>query len=201
MKTISILFLIFATPTTSGENLYLKNPSMNLSGSRGLDGFCFMEEFRDVKGYEGLYQVSNLGRVKRLSRVDNLGRNMKEIIMKSRINKGGYPRTCLTIKGKDRGVFNHTLVVEAFIGLVPSKMVVDHIDNNQSNNRLDNLQIITHRENCSKDKKGFTGVTFHEGKFRALIQINGKTLRLGRFTKELDAHYAYQEKLKEITNE
>ncbi|WP_256210993.1 NUMOD4 domain-containing protein, partial [Oenococcus oeni] len=49
-----------------------------------------MEIWRDIKGYEGLYQVSNLGRVKSLVRIDNLGRHWKQRILRGGLDKDGY---------------------------------------------------------------------------------------------------------------
>jgi hypothetical protein len=81
-------------------------------------------------------------------------------------------------------------------------LVVDHINNNRADNRLENLQIITQRENSSKDKKGVskhTGVFWNKQntKWHAQIQINGKKKHLGYFKCETAAHLSYQRKLKE----
>ncbi|MGL5074330.1 MAG: hypothetical protein ACRDBG_00615, partial [Waterburya sp.] len=75
-------------------------------------------------------------------------------------------------------------------------------NNNPLDNRLENLQIITHRNNCGKDKKGgtsnFTGVYFHKthNKFCAAISINAKSIHLGNYNNEIDAHKAYELALK-----
>ena len=83
------------------------------------------------------------------------------------------------------------------------KIVVDHIDNNKLNNKLYNLQLITHRENISKDKKGsskYTGVCWHKikNKWQSSIAINGKIKYLGIFTNEIEAAQAYQNELKKL---
>ena len=76
--------------------------------------------------------------------------------------------------------------------------VVDHIDNNPMNNKLNNLQLISHRENCSKDRKQgaskYTGVSWfaRDSKWRASISFKGSSVHLGYFKDELDAHYQYE---------
>jgi CRISPR/Cas system-associated protein Cas7 (RAMP superfamily) len=109
-------------------------------------------------------------------------------------------------KRKTREV--HQLVAEAFLGHVPCgyKLVVDHIDNNKLNNRVDNLQLISQRENASKNMinktSKYTGVYFDKSrnKYGSRIQINRENIFIGRFDCELKAHLAYQNKLKEIEN-
>lgn len=103
-----------------------------------------MEEiWKDVVGYEGLYQVSNLGQVKSLR---------KNIILKQNLNQNGYPRVVLNNRG--RKVCNvHRLVAIAFIPNPNEKPEVNHIDNNPQNSRVDNLEWVTHKENmewCAK---------------------------------------------------
>ena len=82
------------------------------------------------------------------------------------------------------------------------KMVVDHIDNNKLNDKLYNLQVITNRENVSKDKKGgnskYIGVHKEKNKFRAAIRRDGKIKYLGLFTDEKEAAKAYQNELNKI---
>jgi hypothetical protein len=158
------------------------------------------EIFKDVKGYEGLYQVSNLGRVKSL-------KYNKERILKLIPDAYGYYRCNLCSNGKPKQFNVHILVAMAFLGHKSNgyKIVVDHIDNNEKNNRLDNLQLITHRENISKDIKGcsskYVGVTWNKAKskWQAQIMINGKLKYLGYFTNEIEAAEAYQLTLKNLT--
>tara|TARA_R110000772_G_scaffold261421_2_gene379897 strand:+ start:1536 stop:2015 length:480 start_codon:yes stop_codon:yes gene_type:complete len=155
------------------------------------------EIWKDIKDYEGLYQVSNLGRVKSLK----FG---KERILSAATNATGYSLVALC-NGKTKAITAHQLVAMAFLNHKPCgyKLVVDHINTIKTDNRLENLQVITHRQNCTKDKKGtskYTGVHWCKprNKWRAEIRINGKTKYLGSFKSELEASEAYQLKLETI---
>ena len=163
------------------------------------EGFLIMEEFRDIKGYEGLYQVSDLGNVKSIGKV-------KERILKPNKGNSGYLKVGLSKKGKVKTKNIHKLVAESFLNHIPSgfKLVVDHRNNIKTDNKLENLQLVTARENLSKDRKGGTsnyiGVEWNKkrSKWRAHIRINGKSKFLGSFTDELKAAEAYQTALKEL---
>jgi len=150
------------------------------------------EIWKDINGYENLYQVSNFGRVKSLL----FG---KEKILKNSLNCGYY-----RVNLNGNAIRIHILVAVAFLRHKPDghRLVVDHIDNNPLNNHLDNLQIITHRKNLSKDKSGYIGVSNvkKSKKFRGRIGVNGKQIYLGMFETEIEASNAYQLKLKEINN-
>jgi hypothetical protein len=88
-------------------------------------------------------------------------------------------------------------------GESPTKMI-DHIDGNKLNNRIENLRLVSQRENCMNQKihrnGRLVGATFHKnsGKWRSDIKINNKQLWLGIFKTPQLAHEAYMEKLKEI---
>ena len=165
-----------------------------------------MEEWRAIKGYEGLYEVSNLGNVKSLARKDSLGRQVKEKILKTPADSYGYYQCGLYLEGKVRKFFIHNLVAITFLGHKPNgnNIVVDHINNVKTDNRLENLQLISHRENLSKDKKGYSskyiGVTWHKSanKWVSHIGIDGRLKYLGLFINELEASRAYQYALKEL---
>ncbi len=157
------------------------------------------EIYKDIEGYEGHYQVSNLGNVKSF-------KNNKERILKPGIDTDGYKIVGLCKNGKQKTFKVHKLVAMTFLGHKRQGLneVVDHIDNVKTNNRLDNLQLISHRENTSKDRKGgtseYVGVCWDKSKnkWRSEIRIKGKSIFLGLFDDEYDAHLAYQKALKEI---
>jgi hypothetical protein len=166
------------------------------------------EQWKVIEGFEG-YQVSSLGRVKSSSRqVCNPKRCYisKERIRKLDLSKHGYYQVKLS-NGLIRKTYPiHKLVAIAFLSHKPCgyKEIVDHIDNNPLNNTVNNLQLITQRENVSKNpRKGFSkylGVSFHNqtGKWQSFIYIKPKNINLGLFNTEIEAHEAYKLKLKQI---
>lgn len=158
-----------------------------------------MEIYKDVIGYEGIYKVSNFGNVKSL-----IGNNEK--ILKLCRNGGGYSTVNLHINSimKTRSV--HQLVAEAFLNHKPSKyeLVINHIDFNRANNNIENLEIVTTRENANqkhlKSSSQYTGVSWdkNRNKWSSQIVINKKLKFLGRFINELDASEAYQKALQNL---
>ena len=102
-----------------------------------------LEIWRDIRGYEGIYQVSNLGRVKSL-RFD------REIILRPRTVRGGYKNVCLCLNGNDSTRQVHRLVAEAFLPNPNNLPQVDHLDNNPSNNCVENLEWVTNSENMKR---------------------------------------------------
>lgn len=159
------------------------------------------EVWKDVLGYEGGYQVSNLGNVKSL-------RFNKEKILKPNVGSHGYLYVILYNKGKVKNIRVHQLVAMAFLNHTPdgyNGLIVDHIDNNPLNNRLYNLQLVTARHNVSKDRSGsskYTGVCWHKlkNKWISSITINGETKHLGYFDNEEEASEYYQAALKSLEN-
>ena len=111
------------------------------------------EEWRDVAGYKGLYQVSDQGRVKSLERVTIIkdGRKLpvKERILKPNVVHGGYLIVCLYAGGKRKMLKVHRLVCQAFHDNPENKPCVNHIDENKTNNAANNLEWCTYAENNS----------------------------------------------------
>lgn len=101
------------------------------------------EIWKDVVGYEGLYQVSNLGRVKSLPKYDRLGRFHPEKIKSQVDNGNGYIVVNLKHNGKQKMRTVHSLVAEAFIPNPNNYSEINHIDGNKSNNELQNLEFCT----------------------------------------------------------
>jgi len=161
----------------------------------------FAEIFKDIPKYEGIYQASNFGRVKSLSRKTINGqRQTKEKILRTSNNSSNYPMVTLRKNNIRKGHTVSSLVAMTFLDYNPKNtktLVCDHIDNNPQNNNLFNLQIITSRLNLSKDKKGsskYTGVSWNKNsnKWTAQIGINGKKVYLGSFVNETDAANEYK---------
>ena len=107
------------------------------------------EIWKPIKDFEGLYEVSNLGRVKSLSRLKhpNCGRYyLKEKILKIWKNPNGYYATCLSKNGNHTKTI-HRLVAETFIPNQNNYPCVNHKDEDKSNNCVDNLEWCTRSEN------------------------------------------------------
>lgn len=122
------------------------------------------EKWKDIIGYEGLYQVSNLGRVKSL----NYRNTGEEKIRKLVIDKYGYFVIPLRVNGKSKQHFVHRLVALTFIPNPDNLPQIDHINTDRTDNRVENLRWCTAKENSNNpltiDKKrknpryGVTGV-------------------------------------------
>ena len=175
-----------------------------------------MEEeiWMSVFGYEGYYEVSNLGRLKSLSREMYNGFGFflsKDRILKTFPDGSGYLSCLLSKDGKKTHKKPHQLVAIAFLNhkLNGNSIVVDHINGDKIDNRLQNLQIKTHRENNTtcfiKNKLSFSseyvGVSLvkRRNKWVSQIFISGKSKYLGTFKTEIEAHNAYQTALKQLT--
>ncbi|MBR1646002.1 MAG: NUMOD4 motif-containing HNH endonuclease [Selenomonadaceae bacterium] len=105
----------------------------------GLDNLPH-EVWRDVKNYEGLYQVSNMGRVRSF-------RGSKIQILHGHINLNGYVTVTFTLKGNCKAFFVHALVAQAFIPNPGKKDTVNHKRGRKSDNRVSELEWMTRSEN------------------------------------------------------
>lgn len=105
-----------------------------------------MEIWHDVRGYEGIYQVSNIGNVRSLDRICN-GVRVKGQYKKQSINSNGYRVVNLVYCGKQRLGLVHRLVATAFIDNPHDKQEVNHIDGDKTNNNVKNLEWVTGDEN------------------------------------------------------
>ena len=148
------------------------------------------------------YSVSNLGRVKVKDRINERGHEIKGIVLKQHVNSHGYYSVKI-VKSK-RQV--HQLVAETFLEHKPCgmKLVVNHIDFNKLNNRADNLEVVSNRQNTNKkhikSSSKYVGVSWYKANscWRSRILIDNKSKHLGYFKCELAAANAYQKALKEL---
>lgn len=100
------------------------------------------EKWKDVPGYEGLYQVSDYGRVKSTKRQGASG-GLAALVE----NEDGYLRVKLCKNGTERKVMVHRLVYETFVGKMPDGTEINHIDENKKNNMVPNLEAVSHIRN------------------------------------------------------
>ena len=110
------------------------------------------EEWRDIEGFEGLYQVSNMGRVKSLERTTRIGRGCRiipERILKPQKNMWGYLQVTLSKDGKIKHCMIHRLVAMAFIPNSNNLPEVNHIDEDKTNNRVENLEYCSRSYNIN----------------------------------------------------
>lgn len=114
------------------------------------------EIWKDIEGYEGLYQISNYGRVKSLERYQKNHSKLQKVEEKilSQANNGkGYVFVHLWKDGKQNRFYIHRLVAQTFIGYIPEGYTVNHLDFNTFNNCADNLEIVTYSENNNYSSK------------------------------------------------
>ena len=112
-----------------------------------------MEEvWKDIKGYEGMYQVSNLGRVRSLNRIitnKNKKYEIKGKIISNSTSKLGYKKVTLQSNGERKTFQVHRLVAQTFINNPNDKPQVNHIDGDKANNQVHNLEWVTSSENIT----------------------------------------------------
>lgn len=155
------------------------------------------EIWKDIYGYEGKYQVSNLGRIKSLSRKRWNGftyANKKEQILKLRLNQHGYLHVCLYDRNRNsKDVEIQRLVAQAFIPNPNNLPCVNHKDENPQNNKVLNLEWCDYKYNnnygnhnlklsLTRQKKKYKSIAIKNGRkaSKAVVQfdLNGKQLHI-----------------------
>lgn len=133
-----------------------------------------MEEWKDIEGYEGLYQVSSFGRIKSL----NYNNTKQEKILQL-LNNKGYNSICLSKHNIRKTYKVHRLVAEAFIPNSDNKPCIDHINTDKTDNRVENLRWCTHTENMNNPftKEKYNGSNHHLSKSVLQFSINGDFIR------------------------
>lgn len=172
------------------------------------------EIWKDIKGYEGIYQISSFGRVKTVSHKRWCVKNNSYSTIKEKIrtfsNYNKYYKVQLSKKNIVKNFYVHLLVWDHFGNSKRDgrNLQVDHINNNTKDNKISNLQVLKARDNIikyTKTKSGtsiYPGVTYNSdmNKWISSISINGKRLYLGIFKNEINAYKAYLNKLEDINN-
>ena len=136
-----------------------------------------MENWKDIEGYEGLYQVSNIGRVKRLV---GFKCNVERFLTGQK-DKDGYILLCLSKDGSIKRYRVHRLVAEAFVPNPDNKPEIDHINTDRSDNRAENLRWATRKENTNNPitRKHHKRVCSEETKRKIGAANKGKQPRKG----------------------
>ena len=157
-----------------------------------------MENWFDLKDYEEYYLINKNGEIK--SKRTNQ-------ILKNKTDKNNYLRIGLCKNSNPITYLLHRLLALQFIPNTNDYPLVDHFDNNPSNNDLSNLRWITYSgnaRNCNYKKKTskYRGVSWDKKakKWLACIRIDGKSKYLGQFINEEDASLVYQKEYDKIMN-
>lgn len=148
-----------------------------------------MEDWRDVVGYEGLYIVSNLGRVRSCDRAvlrsNGTVQNRKGILKKTSLDKDGYEIVSLSNHGTSKKAKVHRIVAEAFVDGYFDGAEVNHIDTDRTNNMSCNLEWVTHDYNilysiecgnhvCTRDLTGANNPNFGNHKLHETYSSDKK---------------------------
>jgi len=175
-----------------------------------------MEEiWKDIEGFEGLYQVSNMGNVRTFYKQEidiNTGRFYKivsdtPILLKQNNDRYGYRCLNLCKDNKRKKYLIHRLVALAFIPNPENKPFIDHIDNNSLNNHISNLRWATFSENSMNQKtqtrtrsSKYKGVFFQKRRNHWISRIRKdyKSIHIGRYHSKILAAIAYDLKALEL---
>lgn len=156
------------------------------------------EIWKDIKGYEGLYQISNLGRVKSLEktiiRKNGIKQHFKEKILSNWV--GEYVYTILYKNGKGKTYAIHSLVAKAFLPNLNDKSIVNHKDEDKHNNKVSNLEwcdyIYNNNYNLKSEK---TKEKLKNGKLSKIVyqyDLKGDLIRRWESTKEIERKLKYK---------
>lgn len=155
------------------------------------------EIWKEIPEYEGLYECSTFGNIRSLDRIVNNTHNSTRFIKGTIKTKtiGNYYYYVDLYKNNVRVKFNvHQLVAITFLNHKPDgfKKVVDHINEDKLDNRLENLRIVSHSDNlCNSSKPRGYSLHKYTNKYHANIRKNNKNYSLGYFNTKEEAHNAY----------
>lgn len=147
-----------------------------------------MEIFKDIEGYEGLYQISDHGRVKSL----NYNHTDKERILKLSKRKDGYLRVQLWKNRNYKNYYVHRLVAQAFLDNPYNLNEINHKDEDKTNNHVDNLEFCTSKYNCSYGTRNQRRVN-KTSKPTYQYTLDGKLIREWSSTAEVQRQLGYSQ--------
>lgn len=128
-----------------------------------------VEIWRALIGYEGLYEVSNLGAVRNIAQRRG---TRPGLILKNRITKDGYCKVVLRDSGRDVSLFVHRIVYTCFHGPIPDGMEIDHLDGNKKNNASSNFEAVTRLENIARSFRRGRNMAFGSRQGRSAFTEN-----------------------------
>ncbi len=169
-----------------------------------------MEIWKAIPGFEGLYQVSNLGNVKNsreYSPHTDSKRTMFGKLLNQRLNNAGYCRVRLSKNDGGKDFFVHRLVALAFVKQPEGKNVVNHIDGCKTSNHASNLEWVTHSENnyhasnkglvnhrTKKKMKSLAQLQLNNRKKVTILDANDNVLGTFESLKDASIHFGFNEK-------
>jgi hypothetical protein len=167
-----------------------------------------IEIWKSIPDYEGLYEVSNTGFIKTLSRKVQYGvafRIQPERIMTTEKIRKGHLRVTLSKQGETKRILVHRIVYIVFKGEIQDELVVNHKDRNKENNHIDNLELMTNRDNTHHFRNTIKrdlplGVSKYRSKYKAVINVSKKSYHLGSFKTPEEASQVYQKALHKLQN-
>lgn len=155
------------------------------------------EIWKDIPDYTGLYQASNLGRIRSLDRyIMRYGhfRLIKGVVIKQRL-QSNYYTVGLYKNGMVKRVLVHRVVWETFNGAIPKGMEINHIDENTSNNALSNLSLLTHKENMNWGTRTNRSIENRVGKTarKVVLQydLNGNLIKEWESLRDIEKECGY----------
>lgn len=164
------------------------------------------EEWKDINGYEGFYQISNLGRVKSLERkiFTSNGKRMtrKERILKPFKNTKGYLQVRFWLGNHDESFKVHRLVALMFLDDYEADKQINHINGIKIDNNVENLEVVNQMENMGHRattlNKKPRGVRKHHNRWKAQTTVKGDVYSFGYFSTKEEAYKAFFEGFKKL---